>query len=251
MLESRELEEEAILAALMGITEMMGDLTDLEELLDAIVRIAPRLVSVDRCAILLRNPRAHEFRVAHAFSSDGATTDRLMRLAIPEVDMGRLVHKLVDQRIPVMLRAGREPLLPAAIMDTFEIRSMLLVPLVYQEQMMGFMTLDEAAKDHLFTSREVNVVQAIAAHAAVAIVHTRLAESYRLERRRAEALADALCEGVVTLDRQLRIVSLSPGAEALLGWMTDDVAGTLAAEVLDDRASTGEVLSPARKILGG
>ncbi len=251
MLESRELEEEAILAALMGITEMMGDLTDLEELLDAIVRIAPRLVSVDRCAILLRNPRAHEFRVAHAFSSDGATTDRLMRLAIPESDIGRLVHKLVEQRIPVMLRAGREPLLPAAIMEAFEIRSMLLVPLVYQEQVMGFITLDEAAKDHLFTSREVNVVQAIAAHAAVAIVHTRLAESYRLERRRAEALADALCEGVVTLDRQLRIVSLSPGAEALLGWMTDDVAGTLAAEVLDDRASTGEVLSPARKILGG
>src|SRR2546426_11377276 len=108
MLESREPEEEAILAALMGITEMMGNLTDLEELLDAIVRIAPRLVSVDRCAIFLRNPRESEFRVAHAWASDAPSTTRLMRLSISDQEMGKLLHKLVTQRVPVMLRAGRE-----------------------------------------------------------------------------------------------------------------------------------------------
>ncbi len=117
MLDSREPEEEAILAALMGITEMMGNLTDLEELLDAIVRIAPRLVSVHRCAIFLRNEREREFRVAHAWAADGPSTTRLMRLAISDHDMGKLVHKLVDQHLPVMLRAGRELLLPAPIMD--------------------------------------------------------------------------------------------------------------------------------------
>ena len=251
MLESRELEEEAILAALMGITEMLGDLSDLEELLDAIVRIAPRLVSVDRCAIFLRNPRAGEFRVAHAFASDAPSTDRLMRLAIPEDEMGKLVHKLVNQRVPVMLRAGREHLLPAPVMEAFDIRSMLLVPLVYQEQVMGFMSLDQASMDHLFTSREVNVVQAIAAHAAVAIVHTRLAESYRLERRRSEALADALCDGVVTLDRQLRVVSLSAGAEALLGWKTDEVHGKAVAVAFDEPGGASEVESAGLNVLAG
>src|SRR3989442_451320 len=158
MLESREPEEEAILAALMGITEMMGNLTDLEELLDAIVRIAPRLVSVNRCAIFLRNPRESEFRVPPAGAPDPPSTPRLMRLSISDQEMGKLLHKLVTQRVPVMLRAGREPLLPAPIMEEFFVRSMLLVPLVYQEQVMGFITVDEAARDHLFTSREVNVV---------------------------------------------------------------------------------------------
>ncbi len=251
MLESRELSEESILAALMGITEMMGDLTDLEELLDAIVRIAPRLVSVDRCAIFLRNPRAREFRVAHAFTADEAVMVRLMRLALAEADVAKLAHKLVDQRVPVMLRQWREPLLPAPVADAFDVRSMLLVPLVYQEQVLGFITLDEAGRDHLFTSREVNVVQAIAAHAAVAIVHTRLAEAFRLERRRSEALAGCASDGVITLDRTLRVVSLSGGAEALLGWSTDDAAGRPAAELFDDPAGTRNVLAPARKVLGG
>ena len=251
MLDARELGEEAILAALMGISEMMGDLSDLDELLDAIVRIAPRLVAVDRCAIFLRNPRGAEFRVAHAFCSDPVGTSRLMRLAIPEADMAKLVHKLVRQRIPVMLREGREPLLPLPITHGFDIRSMLLVPLVYQEQVMGFITLDEAGEDHVFTSREVNVVQAIATHAAVAIVHTRLVESFRMERKRSDALADAVCDGVVALDRQLRVVSLTPGATTLLGWTPEEVEGRLAAEVFDDPAGTGEVTAVARRVLAG
>jgi len=174
-----------------------------------------------------------------------------MRLAIPEDEMGKLVHKLVNQRVPVMLRAGREHLLPAPVMEAFDIRSMLLVPLVYQEQVMGFMSLDQASMDHLFTSREVNVVQAIAAHAAVAIVHTRLAEAYRIERRRSEALADALCDGVVTLDRQLRVVSLSAGAEALLGWKTDEVHGKAVAVAFDEPGGASEVESAGLNVLAG
>lgn len=251
MLDSKELEEEALLAALMGISEMMGDLTDVDELLDAIVRIAPRLVTVDRCAIFLRNPRAPEFRVTHAYSPDAASTALLMRLTIREADMEKLAHKLLRQKIPVMLRVGKEPMLPAAIVEAFNVRSMLVVPLVYQDQVMGFISVDEAARDHLFTSREVNVVQAIAAHAAVALVHTRLVDAFRVERRRAEALAGALCDGVIGLDPQLRVVTMNPGAESLLGWRSEEVVGRLFGEVFDDPGSPGETTAVAAKVVAG
>jgi len=237
MLDSQELGEEQILAALMGITEMMGDLTDLDELLETIVRIAPRLVSVNRCAIFLRNPRAPEFRVAHAFSPSPAATETMLRLSIPQAEMERLAHKLIRQRVPVLLREARESFLPATILETLKIRSMLLVPLEYQEQVMGFMTLDEPGKDHVFTSREVNVVQAIASHAAVALVHTRLVDAYRIERRRSEALSGALCDGVIALDPHLRIASMNAGAESLLGWRSEDLEGKSSAEALGVEAT--------------
>jgi PAS domain S-box-containing protein len=251
VLDSKEVEEEAILAALMGISEMMGNLTDVDELLDAIVRIAPRLVTVNRCAIFLRNPRAPEFRVTHAFSPDPAATALLMRLSLREADIEKLAHKLIRQRVPVMLRESKEPLLPAPIVEAFQIRSMLLVPLSYQDQVMGFIAIDEPSRDHLFTSREVNVVQAIADHAAVAIVHTRLVDAYRLEHRRSEALAGALCDGVITLDPQLRIVAMNPGAEALLGYRAEDVIGRPCADVFDDPMSPGVTSAIAAKLLAG
>lgn len=246
MLDSEELQEEAILAALIGISEMMADLPDLDELLEAIVRISPRLVSANRCAIFLRNPRRPEFRVAHAFSPSPEATEAMMRLAIPEAEIERLAHKLIRQRVPVLLREGHDPLLPPTILEALRIRSMLLVPLQYQEQVMGFMTIDEPDRDHVFTSREVNVVLAIASHAAVALVHTRLVDAYRIERRRSEALSGALCDGVIALDPQLRIASMNAGGEALLGWRSEDVEGRAAAEVLG-----GEAADLAERVLAG
>src|SRR2546422_8704341 len=62
-----EVSEEQILAALLGVAEMAGDLTDPEELLAAIVRITPGLVGVDRCAVLGYDTQAREFRTLAAF----------------------------------------------------------------------------------------------------------------------------------------------------------------------------------------
>lgn len=251
MLDARELKEEALLAALIGISEMMGDLTDPDELLEAIVRIAPRLASVDRCAIFLRRPRAAEFYVAHAFSPDPAATAHLLRLTIREADIERLAHRLLNQKLPILMREGRGPLLPTPVAEAFRVKSMLLVPLAYHDEGLGFITVDEVGKDHLFTSREVNVVNAIASHAAVALAHMRLVEAARLERRRYDVLAAALCDGVVTLDPQLRIVSLNPGAEGLLGWRSADVAGRPSAEVFDDPEGSGDITTVAHMVLAG
>lgn len=240
------------MAALIGISEMMGDLPDLDELLETIVRIAPPLVSANRCAIFLRNPRTREFRVAHAFSQDPAMTARLMHLTILEADVPLLTKRVVEGKIPVLYREGKEPVLPEAVVRAFEIKSMLMVPLAYQGEVLGFMALDEPGKGHVFTSQQVNVVNALASHTAVAVVHTRLVEAYGLERRRAEAIADALCDGVITFDSHLRVLSLNRGAVALLGWTSDEVVGRPygeSFESLDGPAGEGAAL--VRKLFTG
>ncbi len=242
----REVDEENLLAALMGISEMIGGLADLDELLETIVRIAPRLATVSRCAIFLRDERAREFRVAYAFSPDEASPALLRQLTIHEEEVPRLTHKLVDQKIPVMFRQAREPLFPEKFARALNIRSMLLVPLAFQGTVLGFMALDEPGKDHVFTSQQVNVMNSIAAHTAIALVLAKLEEAVRREQRRFEAVADAASDGVVTLDAELRITSLSPGAEALLGWPRGEVAGRPCGEVLGE-----ELAGIVRKLLTG
>ena len=252
MLDAREVGEETLLAALIGISEMMGDLPDLDELLETIVRIAPPLVSANRCSIFLRNPRTREFRVAHAFSTDPAVTARLLRLSVLEADVPLLAKKIVEMKIPLLYREGKEPVLPESIVRAFDIRSMLMVPLAYQGEVLGFIALDEPGKSHVFTSQQVNVVNTIASHTAVALVHTRLVEAYALERRRSEALAEALCDGVITFDSHLRVLSLNRGAVALLGWTSDEVSGRTYWDAFDASAGpSGEGAALARKLFAG
>ena len=50
--EREEISEIQILASLLGVAEMVGGLTDIEELTALIARVTPGLVRVDRCAIM-------------------------------------------------------------------------------------------------------------------------------------------------------------------------------------------------------
>jgi PAS domain-containing protein len=231
---------------------MMGDLPDLDELLETIVRIAPPLVAANRCAIFLRNPRTKEFRVAHAFSPDPAMTTRLLRLSILEADVPAVAKKIVEMKIPLLYREGKEPVLPESVVRAFDIKSMLMVPLAYQGEVLGFLALDDVGRSHVFTSQQVNIVNTIASHTAVAVVHTRLVESYALERRRSESLSEALCDGVITLDSHLRVISITRGAVALLGWTSDEVAGRTYWDAFDASGGpTGEGATLARKLVAG
>src|SRR6266511_59733 len=69
-----EIGEMQILAALIGVAEMVGGLTDTDELLASIVRMMPGLVRVDRCAILSYDPSAREFRTITSFAPGGQST---------------------------------------------------------------------------------------------------------------------------------------------------------------------------------
>jgi two-component system phosphate regulon sensor histidine kinase PhoR len=63
-------------------------------------------------------------------------------------------------------------------------------------------------------------------------VHTReTVETLLREKAWSEALIQSVVEGIVTLDRERRIATFSPGAERLIGWPAADAIGQSAASV--------------------
>ncbi len=226
-----EVDETQILAALLGIAEMVGDLTDMDELLGAVVRIAPSLVRVDRCAILAYDERAHEFRTSSHFGPPGAGS-LLEGLRISESDMPRLAQRLVRLHLPALVKADTmDPALPPAVSKRLGLKSALLVPLVSRGRTLGLLWLDDSERGHYFTSKEINVMLGVATAVAVALDGAARSESLALERRRFEALAASVADGVIVLDHDLRILELNGPAEDLLGWQSSEVRGRRAHEV--------------------
>lgn len=226
-----EVDETQILAALLGIAEMVGGLTDTEELLESVVRIAPSLVRVDRCAVLSYDEAAREFCTVVSFGPPGAA-NAFEGLRIPESDMPRLAQRIAALHLPALVKPdSRDPELPPAVVKRLGVRSALLVPLVCRGRTLGLLWLDDSERSHYFTSKEINVIQGVATSVALALDGASRVASLALERRRFEALARSLSDGVIVLDRDLRILEMDGPAEELLGWQSSEVRGRRAHEV--------------------
>src|SRR5438034_1065177 len=139
MLPEGELGDQKVLAALLGISEMVAGLTDLEEVLGAIVRITPQLVGVDRCAILLFDPQRHEFRTAQMFGPDRERNAIFQRLVLREDDVRNLAHRILEQKLPALVRGAS---LPPHMADSLGMRTVLIVPVVCRDTVLGIMLLD-------------------------------------------------------------------------------------------------------------
>ncbi len=238
---SEEVGETQILAALLGIAEMVGDLTDTRELLEAVVRIAPSLVRVDRCAVLGYDEASREFATTVYFAPPGDRAP-FEGLRIPDSDMPRLAHRLVTLHLPALVKPdSRDHALPAAVVKRLGLRSALLVPLVSRGRTFGLLWLDHTTQSHYFTSKEINVVQGVATSVALALDNASRAAALALERRRFAVLARSLCRGVIVLDRDLRILEMDAAAEDLLGWQSSEVRGRRAHEVFAITEAEAEV----------
>lgn len=241
MLPQEETGETQILAALLGIAEMVGNLSDTDEILAAIVRIAPSLVRVDRCALMVYDEPTREFRTLLSFAA--RSTTRYEGFVLAEEEMPRLAPRLLKQRLPVVMKdAARDQLLPPSVIQRLGLRSLLIAPLVARGRVLGTLWLDSTTGYHYFTSKEINVVLGIATEAAVALELSQALAASTREQRRFAALAVATCDGVVITDSDFRVRHLDPAAELLLGWTTEDAQGRKVSELFD--------ISPAEASIG-
>lgn len=228
-----EIDETQILAALLGVAEMVGDLTDPEELLAAIVRITPGLVQVDRCAVLAYDKQVREFHTLASFGPGGKPTP-FEGLRIQVADIPRLAHRIVSLRLPALLKeSSKEGMLPPFLQKRLGVSAALVVPLACRGRFLGALWLDDTRASHLFTSKEVNVVQGIATELAAALNTAELIGKLDLERQRFEALAGVLTDGLLIVDREFRMVHVDSGAEALLGWQSSEIRGRRFYEVFE------------------
>ncbi|MCI4371832.1 MAG: PAS domain-containing protein, partial [Thermoplasmata archaeon] len=191
------------------------------------------LFRVNLCAIMEYDDASREFRTVSSFAL-GAQRTQFDGLRVQEADIPWLAQRLITLRLPAILKPGSgEPGVPAALQKRVGLRAALVVPLAARGKFLGLMWLDDTQAAHYFTSTEINVAQGIATQIAIALDGASLADRLDLEQRRIEALATALADGLVVVDREMRMISLDGGAEALLGWQTSEIRGRRMSDVFD------------------
>lgn len=216
--------EQARLAALYHVSSVLGSSLQLAEVLNQVMDAVIQLTGAERGFLILSDAPGGDLHLQAARNLEGKSLDQ---------DDMQISRTLVQQ----VLRSGQGVVTTNAQRDarfsnqqsvmTYALRSILCVPLRARGQVTGAIYVDNKIKSGVFDDRDLEMMAAFAAQAAVAI------ENARLYTQTDAALAERVAEleTLQHIDRQLntgldldRVLDLTlewalRGTQADSGWI--------------------------------
>lgn len=204
---------EAVHTVSLAITSHIA----LNKVLDQIALKAAEWLNADASGIFLTSGEGIELVTVYNLPSNALRT----RLAMGEGIAGKVA---VTQQSIYVENYGRDwkaaPDLPFA-RETFG--SVISVPLVYSGSTIGVLIVIAGRQSRLFQKQDAQLLELLAAQAAVAIAHSRLfAEQERLTRQveashnQLETVLTSTENPVIAVDRKLRLIFANPAALKLV-----------------------------------
>ncbi len=191
LLEARQ-EEAYVSAALLQVAQAVVSLNELDETLEAIVRITPMLVGVERCMVFLWSDEEAVFRAGQSYGLS-MTDQTFVPGQFPLLDATREGNRLI-----VLNQADRiAELIPSDLTEalgltkqgaapTAAAETVLAAPLSVKGDVLGVLLVSESQGQGAFDERRLEIITGIAQQAALAVQNDRLqqemAERERLER---------------------------------------------------------------------
>jgi signal transduction histidine kinase len=240
------------LAATTAITRAIGTETDLERVLELIVKRGRALV--DARTMLISLPRGSHLEIV-AVAGERGHAHPGVRVPIA----GSTAGEVLDDQRPRRMRADQLAVSPAAL-GIDDAASALLVPLIFHGKSLGVMlALDPVDERSRFDAEDEDLMLAFAASAAMAVASAQTASEQRLrealasaeqERRRwARELHDETLQGLAGLHVRLAVAeqqSQEPETSAAV----HDVLEALGGEIRKLRTLITELRPAALDELG-
>ncbi len=193
-------EEAEISETLLRVADTISTLTDPNELLKTTLKLTVELLKADRSIIWLWDEEQGVFfpREVYGFPESMSPALKDLKLNPGEVP---ILEKLLRHKTPVAVEDVRgSALIPQALKEAFDLKSILGVPVIYQRQLLGVLGVSYAREVHHFTEKEIAIATGIADQTAVAIENARLFEAEAQRRQEAETLRQAAMALTSTLD---------------------------------------------------
>lgn len=210
------------LRAFAQVAAAAEDTTALDDLLQVVAAQISELVGVGRCSIHLRDERVGLY-VGTVCSSGGPTAAEDIKRSRAGCPADGITGELLRTRRPVIVdKAQADPRAVQSTVRFWRIRSIMAVPMLVGDDVIGVIFLDDEAASHAFSAEDAEVALAFGELAAVAVVHAQRRAELRAEvdaahrhiraLRRAtavdERLSDLVLEGRPLRDLLLTLAEL-------------------------------------------
>jgi signal transduction histidine kinase len=192
----RELEEahhvtEELQNSLLDMAEATTGLTTIEQLLERFVEVVPVVTGCDRASVHLYDSATEELLPKANYGLAAEVKAQWMKMTARRMRTAPFDEPVFVKHEPFVLdykkwqeqnrQQGRE------VPNPYNVKSMLMLPMVYKSEILGLVTLDYSGEAHEFSPHEIRVLEGIAHLTAIALENLRLLQ----EVNQAKALREA------------------------------------------------------------
>jgi sugar diacid utilization regulator len=193
-------------AAFARVTSALETAASLDDLLRVIAREVVGLVGVRRCSIHLRGERAGLFHGCVGHDEDQAIDEYVKRTMAGIPADGVTLELLKTKRPVIVANAHTDPRIIQSTVRFWNIHSMMAVPMVFEDEVIGIIHLDDVDQAHVFSPGDAELASVFAHLAAVAVDHVRALLEVRVKLETSQRQVDTLRRAAAIEDRLAKLV---------------------------------------------
>jgi two-component system cell cycle response regulator len=174
------------LQTLIELNQLLTSTLDPQEILFLIVKKISEIISVTRCSIVRIDSDTRYGYVVSTFEDPNLRNIKLDLRRYPEI------RKALISKSPVIVKnVASDPLMKQVrdIIFPLGIRSIMVIPIVFREEVIGTLFIRTSRAGYSFSSREIKLCHAIANASANALYNAFIFEMIEDEKTRLERLA--------------------------------------------------------------
>ncbi len=210
----------------------------LKELLKVLAQRTAAHCGTEVCSIFLWDPSGDQAVTMTSQTASGEELD--LHPAQPTapgrltVDDMPLLAATAERRSPIVLdNPVASPLVPPRWVEVYHVKSLISVPLIWQNSVIGALVLHRMGATKGFTDSQVHLASTIASQVAMAIENARLVQATQARLRESETLLAVSLSVSSTLDlketlqRVAREAALAAGADSSGAYLLDPREGVI------------------------
>jgi GAF domain-containing protein len=208
--------ESRVFSAFARVSAALERAGAVDELLRAVVCEVRDLVAVERCSIVLRDEKAGLFRGCVGQGGD-ENIDAYVKRSLAGIPGDGMTLELLRTKRPVIIANARtDPRIIRSTVRFWRIHSIMAVPMVFEDEVIGVIYLDDDDRPHVFTPGDAEIATAFAHLAAVALTHAQSRLELRSELHAVKRQLVALRRSAAIEERLSELVLAGSGLDVLV-----------------------------------
>ncbi len=197
-------EESWVTAALLQVARAVTESSDLDTIVQTVVRLTPLLVGVETCAVFVRERNDTTLRASQAYGLSRAAQERVNRDEFPIAAWREWFLEFQrNQGLPIL-----NPV-PEVVLQRLELGYGAALPLIANTELVGAMVIGVTRHNQMPEGRSLSILVGIAQQTALAINNARLSR---------EAMARQRLDQELSLARDIQTSFLPKDVPHVAGW---------------------------------